>query len=81
MVEGYVSDMMRKATSMTSSGVAKGKRTNFPQSSEITAPYILTCNYADGSQKIVRIHRFALKTFHHFTDFHGIEWAAASFQL
>lgn len=45
--ETYVSEVMRKTAATT-------KKFNFPQSSDLIAPYILTCNYADASSKIVR---------------------------
>lgn len=47
--ETYVSEVMRKTASTTS------KKFNFPQSSDLIAPYILTCNYAEASSKIVRL--------------------------
>ena len=47
--EVYVSDMMKKTQT-------KDKNKNhLPQSSDVIAPYILTCNYADANPKIVRI--------------------------
>ena len=39
--EVYVSDIMRK-----------NKSAKLPQSSDILAPYLLVCNYADGSSKV-----------------------------
>lgn len=43
--EIYVSDMMRNK--------GLNKRKAFPQSSDITAPYILALNYADASPKLI----------------------------
>ena len=47
--EVYVSDMMRK----TAAPSQTKKKMNLPQSSDIVAPYILTCNYGDANPKIV----------------------------
>lgn len=48
--EVYVSEIMKK-----------NKSTKLPQSSDILAPYLLVCNYADGSPKVTLL---ALKGMH-----------------
>ncbi len=55
----YVSEMMRKSSSNLGQNHQK-KKVSFPQSSDMTAPYILACNYADASPKIVISFSFYL---------------------
>ena len=64
--ETYVSDMMRKTGTATTAVTATNnatnkKKNNLPQSSDIIAPYILTCNYADASPKIVSLNYYYIR--------------------
>eukprot|EP01035_Chromulina_nebulosa_P021215 gene21215-27480_t len=44
--EVYIADVMRKDDNSQ-------KSQKFPTSSDLTSPYILACNYADGSSKLI----------------------------
>jgi hypothetical protein len=50
--EVYVSDVMRRDTNQ--------KTRAFPTSSDLSAPYILACNYSDGNVKLVGFTDFSI---------------------
>lgn len=67
----YVSDVMRKDSS-----IGNTKSPKFPTSSDLTSPYILACNYADGNPKLVSFNLTGVRFtsyLSNFTDFDGTE--------
>jgi hypothetical protein len=71
----YVSEKMKRGTG------SRDKAVKLPQSSDISAPYILACNYADASPKVVCHQVNFLWVIIMDIDFNGTEWNSNASEL